>query len=147
MTVSLSPPIPMHPSPCTPLRTIAITHRRTLAVAIAILISCCRTHRPPTTTTTTTTAADSSFKKRAPHAVKEIRKFALAAMGTKDIRLDPTLNEAVWTRGIKNVPRRLRVRLARRRNEDDGAEEKLYTLVTPVQVNTFKGLQTQNIDE
>ena len=95
--------------------------------------------RPPPPPPTTTLTTHSSFKKRAPHAVKEIRKFALAAMGTKDIRLDPTLNEAVWTRGIKNVPRRLRVRLARRRNEDEEAEEKLYTLVTPVQVNTFKG--------
>lgn len=80
-----------------------------------------------------------SFKKRAPHAVKEIRKFAQKAMGTVDVRLDPTLNEAVWNRGVKNVPHRIRVRFARKRNEAEDAQEKLFTLVTPVQVSSFKG--------
>jgi large subunit ribosomal protein L31e len=60
-------------------------------------------------------------------------------MGTKDVRLDPTLNEAVWHRGVKSVPHRIRVRLARKRNDAEDAEEKLYTLVTPVAVTSFKG--------
>lgn len=84
----------------------------------------------------------STFKKRAPHAMKSIKKFAQQHMGTTDVRLDPTLNEHVWARGVKNVPRRIRVRLARKRvesEEDAGAEGALYTLVTPVLVNTFKG--------
>merc|ERR1711939_784809 len=45
-----------------------------------------------------------SFKKRAPRAIKEIRKFATMAMGTKDVRLDPQLNKKVWESGIKGVP-------------------------------------------
>jgi large subunit ribosomal protein L31e len=61
-------------------------------------------------------------------------------MGTVDVRLDPTLNEAVWNRGVKNVPHRIRVRFARKRNEAEDAKEKLFTLVTPVQVSTFKGM-------
>ncbi|XP_071722379.1 large ribosomal subunit protein eL31z-like isoform X2 [Rutidosis leptorrhynchoides] len=29
-----------------------------------------------------------TFKKKAPNAIKEIRKFAVKAMGTKDVRVD-----------------------------------------------------------
>ena len=39
----------------------------------------------------------------------------------------------------RNVPYRIRVRLARRRNEDEESIHKLYTLVTYVPVTTFKG--------
>jgi large subunit ribosomal protein L31e len=53
------------------------------------------------------------FKHRAPTAVKEVKKFAEKAMGTKDIRIDPSLNAAIWQLGIKSVPRRIRVRLSR----------------------------------
>lgn len=60
-------------------------------------------------------------------------------MGTTDVRLDPSLNEAVWNRGVKNVPHRIRVRLARKRNDVEEGESTLYTLVSFVPVNTFKG--------
>jgi large subunit ribosomal protein L31e len=62
------------------------------------------------------------FKKRAPRAVKEIRKFAQKVMGTSDVRLDVKLNKAVWSKGIKNVPVRLRVVIARKRNDDEDAK-------------------------
>ena len=39
-----------------------------------------------------------SFKKRAPRAVKEIKKFAQKAMQTSDVRIDVKLNKAVWSR-------------------------------------------------
>jgi large subunit ribosomal protein L31e len=61
------------------------------------------------------------FKSRAPKAVKEIRKFASKIMGTKDVRLDVGLNKAVWGKGVKNVPTRLRIVVSRRRNEDEDA--------------------------
>ena len=32
-------------------------------------------------------------------------------MGTSDVHIDPKLNQAVWARGIKTVPHRLRVKL------------------------------------
>ncbi len=41
--------------------------------------------------------------------------------------------------GFRNVPYRVRVRLARKRNEDEDSPHKLYTLVTYVPVTTFKG--------
>ena len=40
----------------------------------------------------------------------------------------------------RNVPFRVRVRLARRRNEDEDSAHKLYTLVTHVRVDSFKGI-------
>ncbi len=39
-----------------------------------------------------------TFKKKAPRAVKEIRKFAQQHMKTSDVRLDVKLNKAVWMR-------------------------------------------------
>lgn len=81
-----------------------------------------------------------TFKKRAPTAVKAIREFAVKTMGTSDVRLDPSLNKAVWARGIKAVPHRIRVRLSRRRNDAEDAKEKLYTFVTFVAVTNFKGM-------
>jgi len=88
------------------------------------------------------------FKYRAPRAIKEIRKFAENAMGTKDVRIDTRLNKAVWAQGIKNVVFRIRVRLARMRNEDEDSANKLYTLVTYVNIpkGGFKGLLTENVE-
>ncbi|GAU97140.1 hypothetical protein RvY_08492 [Ramazzottius varieornatus] len=86
------------------------------------------------------------FKKRAPRAIKEIRKFAKVQMGTEDVRVDTKLNKFVWSKGIRGVPFRVRVRLSRRRNEDEDSPHKLYTLVTWVPVEGFKGLQTNNVD-
>merc|ERR1712002_105889 len=76
------------------------------------------------------------FKRRAPRAVKELRKFAEKQMGTPDVRIDTRLNKHIWAQGVKNVPYRVRVRLARKRNEDEDSIHKLYTLVTYVPVAT-----------
>ncbi|XP_023025110.1 ribosomal protein L31 [Leptinotarsa decemlineata] len=86
------------------------------------------------------------FKKRAPRAIKAIRQFAEKQMGTPDVRIDTRLNKQLWSKGIRNVPFRVRVRLSRRRNDDEDSVNKLYTLVTYVAVPTFKGLQTENVD-
>mmetsp|Transcript_9978 Transcript_9978/g.12970 ORF Transcript_9978/g.12970 Transcript_9978/m.12970 type:complete len:109 (-) Transcript_9978:56-382(-) len=87
-----------------------------------------------------------TFKKKAPRAIKEIRAFASKAMGTKDVRIDAKLNKHVWATGIRSVPKRVRVRLTRKRNEDEDADEKMYTLCQLVEVTDFKGLQTENVD-
>lgn len=52
----------------------------------------------------------------------------------------------MWERGIKTVPHRMRLRLSRRRNDEEGAEEKLYTYVEAVNVKDVKGLQTVVVD-
>jgi len=79
-------------------------------------------------------------------AIKEVKKFAEKQMGTSDVRIDTRLNKHLWSHGVRNVPFRVRVRLARLRNEDEDAANKLYTLVTHVNVASFKGLQTENVE-
>ncbi|KAI9753053.1 MAG: 60S ribosomal protein L31 [Lichina confinis] len=88
-----------------------------------------------------------SFKKRAPRAIKEIRSFTQQAMGTRDVRLDPLLNKEVWKSGIRGVPFRLRLRIARKRNDEEGAKEKLYSYVQAVGVKDPKGLQTTVVED
>ncbi|EPQ32329.1 uncharacterized protein PFL1_00525 [Pseudozyma flocculosa PF-1] len=91
---------------------------------------------------------DVAFKKRAPKAVKAVIEFAQKTMGTKDVRIDPKLNQEIWKFGVKDFPRRLRVRLERKRNDDEGAKEKLYTYAVPILgLGNAKGLQTTVIDQ
>ncbi|KAM3189578.1 hypothetical protein ACQJBY_064122 [Aegilops geniculata] len=92
---------------------------------------------------------DSTFKKKAPNAIKELRKFAQKAMGTTDVRIDVKLNKLIWSSGIRSVPRRVRVRIARRRNDEEDAKEELYSLVTVAEVPAegLKGLGTKVVDD
>lgn len=60
-------------------------------------------------------------------------------MGTADVRIDPKLNKAVWARGIKNVPHRIRVRVDRKRNDEEDAKHKLYCVVSHVPVLSYEG--------
>merc|ERR1712183_1173948 len=89
------------------------------------------------------------YKKRAPRAVKEVKAFAKKMMGTDDVRVDTKLNKFLWSQGIKGVPGRVRVRFARKRNDDEEAAEKLYTLCmhVPIERYQYKGLQTTVVDE
>lgn len=89
----------------------------------------------------------STFKKRAPRAIESIREFAKRTMGTEDVRIDTLLNKFIWSKGVRNVPNRVRVRLHRKRNEDEEASEKLYTHVTHVNVPTFAGLLTKAVKD
>eukprot|EP00124_Ichthyophonus_hoferi_P003594 Ihof_evm5s320 gene=Ihof_evmTU5s320 len=77
------------------------------------------------------------FKRKAPKAIKVVKDFASKTMGTSDVRIDTRLNKHLWSGGVRNVPFRVRVRLSRKRNEDEDAKEKLYTLVTFVPVADF----------
>ena len=67
--------------------------------------------------------------------------------GTRDVRLDPQLNKKVWECGIKGVPHRLRVRISRKRNDEEDAKEKLYSYVQAVNVKNPKGLQTVVVED
>ena len=71
----------------------------------------------------------------------------LFRQGTHDVRLDPQLNKKVWESGIKGVPFRLRVRISRKRNDEEGAKEKLYSLVQAVNVKNPKGLPTTVVED
>ena len=84
-----------------------------------------------------------TFKRKAPKAVKEIVKFAKQHMLTEDVRVDQRLNQFLWSNGVRNVPRRVRVRISRRRDEDAESGNKFYTLVQHIPVDSFKGLITE----
>ena len=86
------------------------------------------------------------FKKCAPRALKEIWKFAMEEMGTPDVCIDTRLNKAVWAKGIRNVPSRIRMHLSRK-HEDKDSPNKLYTLAAYMPVTTFENLLTVNVDE
>lgn len=85
----------------------------------------------------------SSFKKRAPQSIKQIKTFAAKAMQTADVRIDPKLNKFLWERGVRAAPTRIRVRISRKRSEEEGASQRFYAVVSHVAVDSFDGLQTQ----
>ena len=68
----------------------------------------------------------SAFKRRAPRCMDVIRKFAQKAMCTEDVRIDPTVNQYVWSKGIHNVPTRIRIQLDRQVNNEDEEEKKVW---------------------
>merc|ERR1719169_287948 len=87
------------------------------------------------------------MKKRAPRAVREIKAYAAKAMRTPDVRIDTKLNKYIFSQGVRNVMYRVRVRLARKRSDDEDGENKFYTLVQHVPCESFKGLQTEAVQE
>merc|ERR1711911_43043 len=85
--------------------------------------------------------------KRPPRAIKVVRDFAKKTMNTEDVRIEVRLNKYLWSKGIRAVPKRVRVKMARRRNNDEDSVHAYYTLVSLVIVPTFKGLTTQNVED
>ncbi|GME74980.1 unnamed protein product [[Candida] boidinii] len=88
-----------------------------------------------------------TFKRRAPRAVREIKQFAKLHMGTEDVRLDPKLNVELWKRGVQGVPYRLRLRISRKRNEEEDAKSKMFSYVEHVNVADVKGLNTVVVED
>ena len=62
----------------------------------------------------------------------------------QDVRVDTQLNRFLWSKGCRNVPRLVRIRVTRTKNEDDEAKEKFYSTVQLLEVESFAGLQTEN---
>ena len=87
-----------------------------------------------------------TFKKRAPRAIREIKQFVMKSMKTSDVRINPELNKHIWSMGVRNVAKRIRIRMSRKRNDDENAKEKLYTEVTYVPCTSFKGLLTEIVE-
>jgi Ribosomal protein L31e len=47
-----------------------------------------------------------------------------------DVRIDSKLNSYLFSKGVRSVPHRVRVRLSRKRNEDEDAAEKVQLIYT-----------------
>ena len=84
------------------------------------------------------------FKKRGKHAIMEIRKFAMQQMHVKDVRVDAELNHYIWKNGIRDNPLKVRVRISKKKNQDEDAKEPFFCVVQNVDVESFTGLRTEN---
>ncbi|MBM3905808.1 MAG: 50S ribosomal protein L31e [Thaumarchaeota archaeon] len=60
---------------------------------------------------------------RAKRAINMIREFTEHHMKTSQIKIDQDLSHAIWERGIRSPPRKIRVKMAK---TDDG-----YVMVSP----------------
>lgn len=76
--------------------------------------------------------------------MQAVRRFARKTMHTRKVRIDVGVNKFLWSRGIKNPPHRIRVRLTRKRS-CNAESPRIYTLVEYVPCADFKGLQTVNV--
>jgi large subunit ribosomal protein L31e len=59
------------------------------------------------------------------------------------VRVETHLNRFIWASGIRNVPRKVRIRVSRKRSEDEDAKEKFYCIVSHLPVRSFQGLLTE----
>lgn len=65
-------------------------------------------------------------------------------MKTQDVRIDPKLNQFIWNQGVRNLPRRVRVRISRKRTEDEGkGSSEWYSLVQHINNDDFSGKLTE----
>ena len=55
--------------------------------------------------------------RRAEEAITILRQFTVRHMKPEEVVIDPSVNEAIWARGIRNPPRKIRVRLSK---DDEG---------------------------
>ncbi|MHC1626421.1 MAG: 50S ribosomal protein L31e [Methanoculleaceae archaeon] len=53
---------------------------------------------------------DAPRHRRGKRAMREIRAFLARHMKSEDVKLDQSINEYVWRRGIQKPPRKIRVR-------------------------------------
>ena len=84
------------------------------------------------------------FKKRGKRAISEIRRFAQKQMWTMDVRMDSELNHYIWRTGIRDIPNKVRIRVSKKKNQDEDAKEPFYCLVQNVDVDDFSHLRTEN---
>ena len=71
-----------------------------------------------------------TFKNKAPKALKQIKEQAQRVMFTQDVRIDPEVNKFVWEHGIRNVARRVKLTMERKKDEEDEENtNRMYTLV------------------
>lgn len=89
-----------------------------------------------------------TFNKRAPLAVKKIKKFVGKLLKTTDNRVHSSLNTFLWHKGIKGVPGRVRVRVDRKVENVEGSKRKhFYTVISHVATPTFKKLTTKTVSQ
>ncbi len=56
--------------------------------------------------------------KRSPRATRFVREFIQKHMKSDDVKLDASVNEKIWERGIQKIPPKIKVKATR---EEDGS--------------------------
>lgn len=56
-------------------------------------------------------AFEAPRSRRANKAIKVVKNFLLRHTKAKDVKLDSSVNESLWDRGIRKPPRRIKVRV------------------------------------
>ncbi|GKT32754.1 Ribosomal protein L31e like protein [Aduncisulcus paluster] len=77
------------------------------------------------------------LKKKAPRAISEIKKAVNRLTHCKNIRIDGSLNQFIWDKGIRTPPKCVRIRVEHRVEKD-----RSYANVFYVPVIDFSGLKT-----
>lgn len=54
---------------------------------------------------------------RSPKAVRHIKEFLKKHMKSEDIKIDATVNEKIWERGIQKIPPKIKVKAVK---DEDG---------------------------
>ena len=55
---------------------------------------------------------------RSPKAIRLVREFLKKHMKSDDIKIDSSVNEKIWERGIQKVPQKIKVKATK---EEDGS--------------------------
>jgi large subunit ribosomal protein L31e len=55
---------------------------------------------------------------RSPRAIRYIKEFIKRHMKTEDIKLDASVNEKIWERGIQKIPPKIKVKAVK---DEDGS--------------------------
>lgn len=83
---------------------------------------------------------------KAPHALRNMKKLIQRNFNSNDeVLIAPDLNKAVWVRGMKHVPNKVRIRVERGPSSKDPTKNVFRASL--VIVGGFKGLLTQSISE
>ena len=85
------------------------------------------------------------FKKRAPRAVREIKKMAVKLMKTNEVSIDNDLNKMIWSKGIRYLPIRMRLRFERKLKSNSTSANEYYTHVQYVECANFHNLKAEKI--
>lgn len=87
-----------------------------------------------------------SWKYKAPFAIRNLKRLVQKIFHSKEeVLIAPDLNKAVWVRGMRHTPKKVRVRVERVPDNKDAS--KCVFKVSLVIVGAFKGLLTQAICE
>ncbi|WP_414468304.1 50S ribosomal protein L31e [Methanobacterium sp. ACI-7] len=57
---------------------------------------------------------------RSPRAIRYVKEFIGKHMKTEDIKIDASVNEKIWERGIQKIPPKIKVKAVK---DEDGSVE------------------------